>query len=355
MNLMRGLSLAAGIGLSLVTANIAAAADWNAKPADFVVKDFRFHTGQTLPELKIHYVTIGDPKGVPVLVLHGTAQSSAAMLSPAFAGQLFGSGQPLDSAKYFIIIPDGLGTGASTKPSDGLHAHFPDYDYVDMVEAQYRLVTEGLGLKHLRLIIGNSMGGMHVWVWGAEHAGFADLLVPMASQPTAMSSRNWMMRRLIIDSIRNDPDWNGGDYITQPKSAQFASVFYGIATAGGTLAYQAAAPTREKADALLDARLREPFTGDANDILYQWAASRDYDVAPDLDRITDRVLAINAADDERNPPETGLMTASIGRLKQGELFLIPASAETRGHGTTSFAKFYKDKLRDVLAVTPVKR
>jgi homoserine O-acetyltransferase len=254
-----------------------AAADFPApKQGSWIAKDFRFHTGEVLPELKLAYTTVGDPKGEPVLMLHGTTGSAASMLTPAFGGELFGAGQPLDATKYYIIIPDAIGHGQSSKPSDGLRAKFPRYNYDDMVAAHHRLLTEHLGVKHLRLVMGNSMGGMHAWIWGVTHPGYMDALVPMASQPTEMSSRNWMMRRLIIDSIRNDPDYNGGNYTVQPRSAQFASVFYGIGTNGGDLAYQKAAPTREAADKLLDARLKAPFRADANDVLYQWDSSRDY-------------------------------------------------------------------------------
>jgi homoserine O-acetyltransferase len=274
------------------------------------------------------------------------------MLTPAFAGELFGPGQPLDAGKYFIILPDAIGTGKSSKPSDGMRMTFPRYNYDDMVLAQYRLVTEGLGIRHLRLVMGNSMGGMHTWIWGVTHPGFMDALVPMASQPTEMSSRNWMMRRLIIDSIRNDPDYNGGNYTAQPKSAQFASVFYGIGTNGGDIAFQKAAPTREAADKLLDARLKAPFRGDANDVLYQWDSSRDYNPSPQLERIEAALLAINAADDERNPPETGIMERELKRVKNGKLLLIPASESTAGHGTTGSARHYTQALREFLQGVP---
>jgi homoserine O-acetyltransferase len=331
----------------------AGAADFPApKQGSWVAKDFKFHTGEVLPELKLAYTTVGDPKGEPVLMLHGTTGSAASMLTPAFGGELYGSGQPLDATKYFIIIPDALGHGQSSKPSDGLRAKFPRYNYDDMVQAHHRLLTEHLGIKHVRLVMGNSMGGMHAWIWGVTHPGFMDALVPMASQPTEMSSRNWMMRRLIIDSIRNDPDYNGGNYTAQPKSAHFASVFYGIGTNGGDLAYQKAAPTREAADKLLDARLKAPFRGDANDVLYQWDSSRDYNPSPKLERIEAALLAINAADDERNPPETGIMERELKRLKNGKLFLIPASENTAGHGTTGRALHYTQALREFLQAVP---
>ena len=229
-----------------------------------------------------------------------------------------------------------------------MRAKFPEYDYDDMVSAQYRLVTEGLGIRHLRLVLGFSMGGMNAWMWGEKYPNYMDTLVPMASQPSSMSSRNWMLRRLIIDSIRNDPNWNNGNYTDQPGSARFASVFYSIATAGGTLAYQKLAPTREAADKVLDGRLNAAFTADANDTLYQWASSGDYDPSPGLERIRATVLAINSADDERNPPETGIMERELKRIKNANLVLIPASDDTRGHITTFFAKFWKQQVQDLL-------
>ena len=318
----------------------------------FIARDFRFHTGEVLPEVKLAYRTLGSPEGEPVLVLHGTAGSAATMLTPAFAGELFGPGQPLDTAKYYVIIPDTLGHGKSSKPFDGLRTKFPRYDYADMVEAHHRLLTEHLKVKHLRMVIGNSMGGMETWLYATGHPGFMDIAVPMACLPTAMASRNWMLRRLITDSIRNDPAWHGGDYTLQPPSARFASVFFAVATNGGSQALYKAAPTREKADAFLDARLAAPFAADANDVLYQWDSSGDYDPAPALDRVTAAVLAINAADDERNPPELGLLDREMQRVKNGRVLLIPASAETAGHGTTGSARWYKRDLAQLLQSAP---
>src|SRR5215470_12732004 len=304
----------------------ASAADYPAPTqGDWIAQGFKFHTGEIIPQLKLHYTTIGDPAATPIVVLHGTGGSAANMLTPAFAGELFGPGQPLDATKYFIVIPDALGHGRSSKPSDGLKAKFPQYDYTDMVDAQYRLLSEGLGIRHVRLIIGNSMGGMHAWVWGERYPGYMDALVPMASQPTAMASRNWMLRRVMLETIRNDPDYNNGNYATQPRFLKIASVFYNIATAGGTLNYQKQAPTQEAADKLVDARLAAPMTADANDFLWQWGSSADYDAAPGLDRIQAALLAINAADDERNPPESGLTENAIKRVRNGTLYLIPAS------------------------------
>jgi len=331
----------------------ASAADYPApKEADWIAQDFRFHTGDVMPELRLHYRTIGEPSGEPVLVLHGTAGSGATLLTAAFAGELFGPGQPLDASKYFIILPDAIGTGKSSKPSDGLRMSFPKYNYDDMVAAQYRLVTEGLNLRHLRLVLGNSMGGMQTWMWGAAYPDFMDALVPMASQPTEMSARNWMLRRLLTEAIRNDPDWNDGNYTTQPRGLKLANVFFATATSGGTLAYQRLAPTREKADKMVDDRLAAPFTADANDFLYQWDSSRDYNVSAALERIEAPLLAINAADDERNPPETGVMERALKRVRNGRLYLIPASEETRGHGTTATAKFFRAQLQQFLEAVP---
>lgn len=331
----------------------ALAADYPApREGTWVARDFRFHSGQVMPELRLHYRTIGEPTGEPVVILHGTAGSGASMLTPAFAGELFGAGQPLDATKYFIILPDALGAGKSAKPSDGMRAEFPRYNYDDMVSAQHRLLSEGLGLRRVRLILGNSMGGMHAWAWGTTHPDYMDALVPMASQPTEMSSRNWMMRRMMIDAVRNDPAWQGGNYTTQPPGLRVANAFYGIATNGGTLALQQQAPTREAADRLLQQRLEAPFTADANDFMYQWDSSRDYNPSPRLERIRAHVLAINSADDERNPPETGLMEAALKRMPNARLLLIPASADTRGHGTTGMAKFYARELAAFLEGVP---
>jgi homoserine O-acetyltransferase len=343
-----------GFALVLVFAALATWAQGTPAPKEgaWIVKDFRFHTGEVLPELRLHYTTLGAPTGEPVLVLHGTTGSGTGQLSPAFGGELFGPGQPLDAAKYFVILPDAIGHGKSSKPSDGLRAIFPRYDYTDMVDAQYRLLKEHLGVKHLRLVIGNSMGGMQTWIWGLRYPDYMDTLVPMASLPGEMSSRNWILRRLIVDSIRNDPEWNNGNYTKQPKSAQFASVFYNFASNGGNQALYKAAPTREKADALLDQRLNAKFTGDANDILYQWDSSRDFNPSAGLEKIQARLLAINAADDERNPPELGVLQSEVKRVKNGRFVILPASADTAGHGTTGQAKFWKQHLADFLQAAP---
>jgi homoserine O-acetyltransferase len=342
----------AGAVLSLA-AFAAAAAEFPApKEGTFVAKDFRFHTGEVLPEVRLHYRTVGEPTGEPVLVLHGTTGSGASMLTPAFAGELFGEGQPLDAKKHFIVLPDAIGHGKSAKPSDGLKARFPKYNAEDMVDGQYRLLTEGLGLRHVRLIIGNSMGGMHAWIWAGKHPDYMDALAPMASQPTPMASRNWMMRRLMIETIRQDPGYENGDYTAQPRAMRLANVFYATGTNGGSLAYQKLAPTRERADTLVDERLAAPFNADANDFIYAWESSADYDPTPLLGAIKAPLLLINSADDERNPPETGITEAAMKLVPSGRLFLIPASPDTRGHGSTGIAKLYAKELQAFLESAP---
>jgi homoserine O-acetyltransferase/O-succinyltransferase len=318
----------------------------------WVVRDFRFATGELLPELRLHFTTLGAPTGEPVLLLHGTTGSGKGLLSPGFGGELFGPGQALDASRYFIILPDAIGHGKSSKPSDGLRAGFPRYTYDDMVHAHHRLLTEHLGVRHLRLVLGNSMGGMETWIFAQKYPEFADIAVPMASLPSEMSSRNWMLRRLIVDSIRNDPQWQNGNYTAQPRSAQFASVFYGLATNGGNQALQKAAPTRERADQLLNQRLSAAFTADANDVLYQWDSSRDYNPAAGLERIQATLLAINSADDERNPPENGVLEREIKRVRNGRILLIPGSDLTAGHGTTGQAKFWKKEVAELLQSAP---
>jgi homoserine O-acetyltransferase/O-succinyltransferase len=343
--------------LALVLTALFAPGTWAAdypKPEEgsWVVRDFRFHTGEQLPELRLHYTTIGARTGEPVLVLHGTTGSGANFLTPAFAGELFGPGQPLDASRYFVILPDAIGTGKSSKPSDGLRTGFPKYNYDDMVEGQYRLVREHLGVRHLRLVLGNSMGGMQTWIWAQKYPDSMDIAVPMASLPTEMAGRNWMMRRLLIESIRNDPEWMNGNYTKQPRGLQLASVFFAVGTNGGNQGLFKSAPTREKADQLLAQRLSAPFRGDANDHLYQWDSSRDYNPSPGLERIRAVLLAINAADDERNPPELGVLEREIKRVKNGRAYVIPASSETAGHGTTGQAKFWKKELAEVLQTAP---
>ncbi|MGH8766156.1 MAG: alpha/beta fold hydrolase [Burkholderiales bacterium] len=336
-----------------ILAFAAAAADLPpSKEGDWIAPEFRFHTGEAMKDVRLHYVTFGDPKNDAVLVLHGTGGSSKSMTTAGFAGQLFGPGEALDASRYYIIVTDALGAGKSTKPSDGLHARFPRYDYDDMVEAQHRLLTEHLGVKHLRMVIGNSMGGMQAWMWAGRYPDMTDAVVPMACLPTAMSGRNWMLRRMLTQSIRNDPDWAGGNYAAQPKNMPTHLLYFGLATIGGNQALFKAAPNQAKGDEIIRQRLAAPFKGDANDVLYQWESSFDYDASADLDKIRAQVLAINSSDDERNPPELGVMEREMKRVKNGRYLLLRGGPDTRGHGTTGMAKLYARELAELLREAP---
>jgi homoserine O-acetyltransferase len=338
-----------GALLLCLAASLLSAAGYPAPvEGDWVMHDFRFHTGETLPDLQLHYTTVGANSGAPVLILHGTNQTGTAFLRDNFAGELFGPGQPLDARTHYIILPDAIGSGGSSKPSDGLRMRFPHYTYDDMVRAQYRLVSEHLGVRHLRLVLGISMGGMHTWMWGEMYPGFMDALMPLAAMPVEVAGRNWMLRRMLIDAIRNDPEWKDGNYETQPSGFQRALVYFLVATNGGTDAIYNSWPTREKADAELDRRLAQPTASDANDVLYDYEASRDYNPAPDLDKIQARLIAVNSADDERNPAELGIMEREIKRVKRGRYLLIPTGPETRGHGTVFNAKLWKPWLVELL-------
>lgn len=323
-----------------------------ARDGDWVMHDFRFHDGSVLPELRLHYTTLGDPHDDAVLVLHGTLGAGSTLLSPEFGGVLFGPGGALDARHHFLILPDGIGSGRSSKPSDGLRAAFPAYDYDDMVEAQYRLVAEHLGIRHLRVVLGYSMGGMQTWLWGERHPGFMDGLVPLAAQATAMSGRNWMLRRMVIDAVREDPAWQGGNYQTQPQAFRVAHAFFLIATSAGAENLQRLAPTRAKADAYVDQQLAQLTRVDANDYLYQWSASGDYDAEPGIDRIQAPVLAINAADDPRNPPELGTMERVLRRLPAARYQLLPGGPDTHGHGTVLNATAWSDALAEFLNTLP---
>lgn len=326
--------------------------DFSVREHDFVVRDFRFHTGATFRELRLHCRTLGAFSGMPVLVLHGTGGSGESMLRRSFAGELFGPGQPLDAARYFLIFPDALGAGDSAKPSDGLRGDFPQYTYEDMVLAQYRLVTERLGLRRLRLVIGYSMGGMHAWEWAVRHPGFADGVVPLACHPGPMAGRNWLMRRMLIDAVRKDPAWQGGFYTKQPEAFRTMNAFFSMATNGGNLALYAQAPDRERADALYETMAERKTPMDANDFLYQWDASREYDPTPGLEAVTAHVLAVNSADDERYPQELGVMEKALARIPGAAYHCIPAGENTCGHGTVMDAALWKGELAAFLRKLP---
>ena len=323
---------------------------------DFFVRHFRFASGEALADLRLHYFTLGAPARTAggritnaVLLLHGTGGRGAGFLTDAFAGELFGSGQPLDAARWFIIVPDNIGHGRSSKPSDGLRARFPHYGYTDMVEAQHRLITEGLGVDHLRLIAGVSMGGMHAWMWAGKHPDFMDAVLPIACLPAPVAGRNRMERRLIVDAIRNDPEWKGGDYDRQPQGLVTALRMIAI-SAGSTKQLYLQAPTQEGTDRLLDRMVQQRMqNADANDLLYAWDASRDYDPAPGLPNIRAVVTAVNFEDDERNPPQLGILEKEVARVPNGRFVLIPASDRTRGHASLADATLWKDYLVELLA------
>jgi len=322
---------------------------------DFAIPDFRFVSGEILPELKLHYRTIGTPRrdeaGVlrnAVLVLHGTGGSGRQFLSKNFADVLFGPGQLLDTTRYYIVLPDGIGHGQSSKPSDGLRARFPRYTYEDMVAAQHRLLTEGLQINHLFLVVGTSMGGMHTWMWGERYPDFMDGLVPLASVPTQIAGRNRMMRKMIIDSIRTDPEWKNGEYTKQPRGLA-AAIQILLMMVSSPLQWHKAAPTRGEADRFLAEQMLTRLEGvDANDLLFQFEASRDYDPSGELERITAPLLAINSADDLVNPPELGLMEKLIRRVRRGRYVLLPITEETRSHGTHSFPSIWQPHLKAFL-------
>jgi homoserine O-acetyltransferase len=328
---------------------------------DFVVANFHFQSGEILPELKLHYRTIGAAKkndlGVvqnAVLILHGTGGSGTSLLRESFADVLFGPGGLLDASRYYIILPDGIGHGRSSKPSDGLRARFPHYNYDDMVLAQYRLLTEKLGVAHLRLVMGTSMGGMHTWVWGEMFPDFMDALMPLASLPVEIAGRNRIQRRMILDAIRNDPDWKNGEYEKQPPGLVHA-VHLLILMGSSPLQMQKAASTRVAADKLLEDQVRTRLKGmDANDFLYQVDASRDYNPTPGLGKIQAPLLAINSADDEINPPELGILEREIQRVPRGRAIVIPISDKTRGHGTHTFAQIWKEHLAELLEMSAKK-
>ena len=315
----------------------------------FFISNFRFASGETLPQVRMHYRTLGHRRRNAVLILHGTGGSGEQFLSPLFAAELYGAGQPLDTATHFVILPDNIGHGRSSKPSDGLHARFPHYAYEDMVTAQHRLVTEGLHIDHLLLVMGTSMGCMHSWLWAERYPDAMEGVVPLACIPTQIAGRNRMWRKMVIDDITSDPEWKGGEYTVQPRGLRAALQLLFIA-GSAPLVQQRLAPTRDSADDYIAHWLDGRFAAtDANDLLYQVSASRDYDPSGALERVTAPVLAINSADDFINPPELGLMERLIPRVKSARYVLIPTSERTRGHGTHTAAAVWKADFAAFLA------
>jgi homoserine O-acetyltransferase/O-succinyltransferase len=329
----------------------------NPTEGDYSIRDFQFQSGETLSELRLHYTTLGKPRRDAgghtvnaVLIMHGTGGSGRGFLSERFAGVLFGQDQPLDSNRYYLILPDAVGHGKSSKPSDGWHMRFPHYRYDDMVRAAYLLVRDGLGVDHLRLVMGTSMGAMHTWLWGETYPEFMDALMPLASAPVEIAGRNRMFRDMVIDSIRSDPDWKGGEYRAPPRgliAAQFA-IF--MMTSSPTRLHQQN-PTREKADSAFQNLKNEALRADANDLLYQYESSSNYNPAPNLERIKAPLFAINSADDEVNPPELGILDREIKRVARGRYILIPTSEETRGHGTHSLPAVWRNYLIELLRIS----
>jgi homoserine O-acetyltransferase len=332
-------------------------AKWpGATEGDYVARNFKFRSGDSLPELRLHYTTFGKPARNAegrltnaVLILHGTGGSGQQFLQPQFAGELFGPGQLLDVTRYFVILPDGIGHGKSSKPSDGLHAHFPQYDYDDMVAAHHRLLTEGLAVHHLRLILGTSMGCMHSFVWGETYPDFMDALMPLACQPVQIAGRNRVFRKMVMDAIRNDPEWKGGDYSAEPQQALRTALDLLLIAGSAPLYMQKTYPTRDAADKYLDEYFKARMPGlDANDTLYHVNASRNYDPSPQLEKITVPIIYINSADDFINPAELGIAEREIKRVKNARFVLIPISDETRGHGTHTRAVVWKQYLAELL-------
>lgn len=350
----------AALALCAAHAPVARAEDWAAKAEqrDVVLRDFPFASGERMAQVRIHVTTLGKPhrdaKGEidnAVMVLHGTGGTGAQFFRPQFADELYGPGQPLDITKYWVILPDNIGHGRSSKPSDGLRMTFPRYDYHDMIEAQYRVLTGELGVKHLQAIIGTSMGCMHAFVWGTERPGFARRLAPFACNATAIGGRNRMWRQMSITAIKADPAWNGGNYTSSPAQGLRTARDLSILAGSNTLALQAQAPSSAAADALLAKADTTAAAGenDANDAIYQLDASRTYDPSAGLAKITVPVLWINSADDFINPPELGLAQQQVKAMPRARFILIPASTDTHGHGTHTWAKFWKADLAKLLA------
>ena len=326
--------------------------------SDFVIQNFKFRSGDMLPELRLHVLTLGklvtraDGRTNAVLILHGTGGTGRQFLAKPFAGELYGAGQPLDTTKFFIILPDGIGHGRSSKPSDGLHMKFPRYDYDDMVEGHYRLITEHLGIRHLRLVMGTSMGGMQTFVWAETHPGFMDALMPLACLPTAIVGRNRLWRSMIVDAIEHDPAWNGGEYAAQPAAGLRTAVDLLIIAGSAPIAMQNSLATRDSVDRWLEAQLGTRMAAtDANDLIYQIEASRHYDPSGALEKITAPLVQVNSGDDFINPPELGIAEKLMARVKGGKLVLIPAGPETHGHGSHTWAALWKQHLAALLGAT----
>jgi homoserine O-acetyltransferase len=331
------------------------------KEADWIARDVKFASGETMAEVRIHYRTLGAPQrdaaGVvrnAVLILHGTGGSSTQFLQPQFADEMFGPGQPLDVTKYFLIIPDDFGHGHSSRPEDGARMKFPHYNYEDMVGLEHRLVAEALKVNHLRLVMGTSMGGMHTWMWGYTYPDFMDGLVPLASAPTQIAGRNRVWREMAMESIREDPAWQNGDYKAEPKLGLSGAIRFLVLMGSVPLYWQTTlAPTRDKADAYATDQVQERLkTYDANDLLYQLDASRDYDPSTHLEQITAPLLAINSADDQINPPELGIVEKLMPRVKHGRFVLIPISEKTRGHSTHTWAAVWHADFETFLSALP---
>ena len=333
--------------VTALIALLAMPADAQRVEGDWVARDFTFASGEKLPELRIHYVTLGKPGHPAVLMLHGTTGSGTGLVGPM--SPLFAPGEPLDTTTHYVIFPDGIGHGRSSKPSDGMRMSFPKYTYDDMVDAQRRLLVEGLGVNRLKLVMGTSMGCMHAWVWGTRHPGFADALVPLACAPTAIAGRNRMIRKLIVDAIQNDPEWKAGNYASPPLRGMRAAMGYLFIMTSAPLVQQRQAPTRARADSAIMAYVeRQSRNLDANDVIYAFEASRDYDPSPLLEQVTVPVLHINSADDFVNPPELGLVERLIARAPRARFVLIPTSDSTRGHGTHSRPSIWRDHLAEFL-------
>jgi homoserine O-acetyltransferase/O-succinyltransferase len=349
---MRPLSLLAALTLATPAAA-------QGVQGDYTARNFKFVSGESLPELRLHYTTLGTPRKDAagtvrnaVMVLHGTGGTGRGFLSANWAGELFGPGKLLDTARYYVVLPDDIGHGGSSKPSNGLHAKFPQYDYDDMVNAEHLLLTEGLKVNHLRLIMGTSMGCMHAWMWGSTYPAFVDGLVPLACAPTQIAGRNRMIRRMIMDDITESPDYIGGEYTAEPHGLR-AAIGQLYIMSSAPLVQQKQAPTRDKADSVIHRYIDNAMkTTDANDMLYYFNSSRNYDPSPHLERITTPVLAINSADDFVNPPELGIVEKLIARVPHVTFVMVPISDQTHGHGTHSWPAVWDSHLKDFLATLP---